>query len=252
MKRRWLIIASVVSALVAGIVFTPAAHLYAWFGTPDPRLAVTGLSGSITNGQAAAAQWQGKTVAEDLHWNWAPSRLFLLRVGYALRFGGPATGEGTASLTPTGDLLVTDTRVVAEASNLLETAGYGSLPVRGRLVAQIQQARVSSAGRPQAVEGVVKAIGLAWAIGQSALELGDFRADIRTGSEGELIADVASSDDNPIEAKGEATLRPDGVYETHIRVKARDNAPEQTRNLLRLMGRPDNQGYYHLRQRGSL
>jgi len=252
MKLRWLITASVLSALGSAIVFAPAAHLYAWVGTPDPRLAVTGLSGSITDGEAAAVQWQRMTVAEDLQWDWAPSRLFLLRMAFDLRFGGPATGEGAASLTPTGNLLVTDTRVVADAANLLETAGYGSLPVRGRLVTQIKQARVSRAGQPLAVEGNVEAIGLAWAIGQSALELGDFRADVRTGDEGELIADVASSADNPIEAKGEATLRPDGVYETHIRVKARDNAPEQTRNLLRLMGRPDNQGYYHLRQRGSL
>ncbi|MHA7835682.1 MAG: type II secretion system protein N, partial [Algiphilus sp.] len=100
--------------------------------------------------------------------------------------------------------------------------------------------------------GSVKAIGLAWTIGQSALQLGDFRADVRTEDDGSLLADIASSEDNPIEAKGEATLRPDGVYETHVRVRARDSAPEQTRNLLRLIGRPDNQGYYHLRQRGNL
>lgn len=252
MKRRWLITASVLSALVSGVVYTPAAHLYAWFGSPDPRLEVTGLSGTIAGGKAAAVLWQGNPVAEDLQWSWNPLALFLLRVGFDLRFGGTATGEGTAALTATGNLLLNDTRVVAEASNLLQTAGYGSLPVRGRLVAQIEQLRITGNGQPVAVQGAAEAVGLAWAIGQSALELGDFRADVRTGDEGELIADVASSDDNPIEAKGQATLRPNRAYETHIRVKARDNAPEQTRNLLGLMGRPDNQGYYHLRQQGRL
>lgn len=252
MKSRWLVTASALSALVFGVVFTPAAHLYAWFGSPDPRLDVTGLSGTVAGGKADVVLWQGKPVAENVQWNWSPLALFLLRVGFDLRFGGPATGDGTAGLTATGQLLLSDTRVVAEASNLLQTAGYGSLPVRGRLVAQFDHLRLTRSGQPVAVQGGVKAVGLAWAIGQSALELGDFRADVRTGDEGELIADVASSEDNPIEAKGEATLRPDRVYETHIRVKARDNAPEQTRNLLRLMGRPDNQGYYHLRQQGRL
>ena len=252
MRRRWLIVAALVSAMLSAILYAPAAHLYAWIGSPDPRLALSGLSGSFSEGRASRVQWQNMTVVEDLEWSWNPWQLFLLRGAFDLRFGGPATGEAQAGVTPTGHLRLADTRVVAEVSNLLETAGYGSLPVQGRVVTRLQEARVDRAGTPLAVNGSVEAIGLAWKIGQSALQLGDFRADVRTEDDGTLLADIASSDDNPIEAKGEASLRPDGVYETHVRVKARDNAPEQTRNLLRLIGRPDNQGYYHLRQRGNL
>ncbi|MBY8965283.1 MAG: type II secretion system protein N [Algiphilus sp.] len=252
MKRRWLIAAALVSALVSAVLYAPPAHLYAWLGSPDPRVAVNGLSGSLAKGDAARVQWQNRIVAEDLEWSWNPWQLFLLRMAFDLRFGGPASGEAAAGITPTGQLRLANTRVVAEVSNLLETAGYGSLPVQGRVVIQLREARVSRAGKPLGLDGRAEALGLAWTIGQSALQLGDFSADVRTEDDGALVADIASSADNPIEATGEATLRPDGVYETHVRVRARDNAPEQTRNLLRLIGRPDNQGYYHLRQRGNL
>ena len=66
------------------------------------------------------------------------------------------------------------------------------------------------------------------------------------------LADIGSDQAAPIDVNGEATLDGTGLYDLHLRLRARQGAEPQATNLLGLIGRPDNQGIYHIRQRGQL
>lgn len=252
MKKRWLILAFVLSALGTGLFSAPAAYLYAWLAPVGLPVVPAGIDGTVSNGTVRALAWQGRTVVRDVAWDWRPTDLFTLSAGWDLRFAGTATGESAVRVSLGGTPDVSDLRAVADVAAILEAAGYSGLPLRGRVVAEVERLRVSPAGLPESVTGNVQLLQLAWSVGSNPLVMGDFRADVSTDAEGRLVADITSADDSPVEATGEASLGPDGSYEAHVRVRARPDAPEQIRNLIGLIGRPDNDGFYHLRQRGRL
>lgn len=253
MKPKWLILAFAVSALLSFLWIAPANHLYHWFAPQDMPAGVHGISGTVFSGRADRVQYQNLVVAQNIEWRMRPTELLRLSVGWRLRFAGPASGQLDARVSANGKLSVQRARLIANVDALMRAAGYDALPVRGQLGAQIDELRLDPrSGLPTKVVAEASLRDLAWALGENPLQVGHFRARVRTDREGVLRAEIGDDEDSPVEAEGEAMLRPDRVYETHIRVRAREGAPEQTRNLLQLIGQPDNQGIYHLRQRGSL
>lgn len=252
MKIRWLLAIALGSALVSGIWMAPAAYLYQWFAPPTLPIQVHNIRGGVGNGGAGNVVYQNRNVAQNLQWRLAPLQFAALRAGWHVRFGGPASGTLQVAISPRGAVRLRDVKAVGEVDALMAAAGYAGLPVVGRAIVDIDAVDIGSDGRPRYAEGEITVQALAWSLGRSPLELGGFNARLDTDDEGVLTATIRHVEGNPIEAEGTAELRPDGIYETHIKLRPAQDAPQQTRNLLGLIGRPDNQGVYHLRQRGRL
>ena len=116
MKKRWLILAFLLSALGTGLLSAPAAYLYAWFAPVGLPVLPTGIGGTVSNGTVRAVAWQGRTVVRDVAWDWRPTDLFTLSAGWDLRFAGTATGEGAVRVSLGGTPDVTDLRAVADVA----------------------------------------------------------------------------------------------------------------------------------------
>lgn len=251
-RRRWLILVALLSALVTAVVNAPAPYLFAWFAPDNLPVTVSGIAGTLAKGSVRSISYDNRVAARDIQWDWQPTSLLALGSGWQLRFAGPITGEATLDVSFSGALTVSKLRAAGGLPGVMETAGFGGLPLQAQLGARIDRFRVDSDGRPSELEGDADLLQLRWDVGREPLVIGDFRAALRTTEDGELLAEISAPENNPVEALGEARLQPDGMYQTDVRVRARDNATEQVRGILGVIGQPDAQGYYRLRQRGRL
>ena len=251
-RRRWLIIAGLLAALVSAVLGAPAPYLFAWFAPTDLPVTVSGMDGTLRQASIRAVSHQGRVVARDVEWGWRPSSLLRLGTGWNLRFAGPVTGEAALDVSVTGRLSLSKLRAAGDLPGLMAAAGFGGLPLQGQMAARIDTFAIDGEGRPSSLQGHSELLGLSWAVGREPLVIGDFRAELATSEDGTLVATISAPERSPVEAIGEARLQPDGVYQADVRVRARDNASEQVRSILGIIGRPDAQGYYRLRQRGRL
>lgn len=251
-RRRWLILVALVSALISGVLSAPAPYLFAWLAPSNLPVTLSGMDGTLRHGTVRAVAHQGRVVARDVSWGWRPSSLLRLGSGWNLRFSGPISGEAALDVSIDGQLAISGMRAVGDLSAVMAAAGFGALPVQGQIVARIQQLKLDSQGQPSALQGHAELRRLRWAVGREPLVIGDFRADLATTADGVLVATVSAPESSPVEATGEARLQPDGSYQADVRVRARDSASEQVQGILGIIGQPDAQGYYRLRQRGRL
>lgn len=251
-RLRWLILVALLSALVSGVLSAPAPYIFAWLAPSNLPVTLSGMDGTLRQGTLRAVAHQGRVVARDVSWGWRPTSLLRLGSGWNLRFAGPVTGEAALDVSIGGQLSVSKTRAVGDLSAVMAAAGFGGLPLQGQIAARIQQLRLDGQGRPNALQGHAELRRLRWAVGREPLVIGDFRADLATAEDGALVATISAPDSSPVEATGEAFLQPDGSYRADVRVRARDSASEQVRGILGIIGQPDAQGYYRLRQRGRL
>lgn len=251
-RKRWLILAALVAALVTAVLQAPVPYLYGWFAPQAMPVAVTGMDGTIRHGTIRAIAHDNRVVARDLQWQWRPHRLLGLGLGWQLRFAGPVTGEAITDVSAGGRLSVSGLRAIGELDAIMAAAGFAGLPLSGRAAARIEALALNRQGIPTQLSGHAELLQLSWDVGRTPLVIGDFRADLETDDQGHLVARISSPEDSPVEATGEARLQPDGVYQADIRVRARSGASEQVRSILGIIGQPDRQGYYRLRQRGRL
>ncbi|HSW15470.1 MAG TPA: type II secretion system protein N [Solimonas sp.] len=252
MKLRSLLLTGLPVLLLALLAYAPAATLKGWLQPKDqpPAAELFGIEGTLVAGRVDGVVIGGRTVVADLHWQLRPLQLLLGRIGWTLDAGkDPILFNGQASMSALGTLRLADFRANAGLPALLGSLGY-FLPFDGQ--AGLDFSRLVARGRQlQQAEGSVQLQGLAWALGPNRTPLGDFRADVTTTDEGDVIAKLASVS-GPLELSGEARLKPDQSYDTHLQMKPKPGAPPMLQNMLTQMGAPDPQGYYHLTRQGSL
>ncbi len=247
-RKKLLIAAGLVFGLTL-ISHIPAALLYGLFKPKDSTLIVHGLQGSWSEGTLSGISLKGRLVAQDLRWNLKPLQLLLGRAAVQLSGGGQiATLDGGVA-TGLGGLRLTELRFAGGIKNLAAAAGYPFVPVDGRAGGEIEKLVLKN-GALNFAEASLDLKNLAWTLARDPLLLGDFRADITTTPE--AITAVISSPAGPLEASGTAKLSPDQSYDVDILVKPKPGASEMLLNYLKTLGAPDPQGFYHLRQRGTL
>lgn len=251
-RRRWLVLGGLLAALLTAVLSAPAPYLYAWFAPANLPVTVSGMEGTLRHGTIRAVAHQGRVVARDVEWGWRPSSLLRLGTGWNLRFAGPVTGEAVLDVSVTGSLSLSGLRAAGDVPGVMAAAGFGGLPLQGQMATRVDTLTIDRQGRPRALQGRAELLGLSWAVGKEPLVIGDFRADLETDEDEALVATISAPESSPVEATGEASLQADGSYQADVRVRARDSASEQVRNILGIIGQPDAQGYYRLRQRGSL
>ena len=91
---------------------------------------------------------------------------------------------------------------------------------------------------------------LRWALGRNPLVLGDFAITVSTEA-GVIVARVAPTA-GPLDVGGELRLNADRSFEVDLKIKAKPEAEPPVQNLVRTLGQPDTEGYFHIKTREQL
>lgn len=254
MKRRWLIVLAGLACLATLVLHAPAAVVYAPIiagsgKNNSGQVRLYGTHGTLSHGGFAALELGGRSVLTDVRWDLNPAWLALLRVSADLEARGETELTLKISRALFGRLRLSDVDGVASIKSLLGVVGQPRLPVAGQVRLAVDSLQFV-AGQPVHVEGTAGIQGLTWTLAREPLLLGDFSATLSTDSKGILAA--LSSGPGPLELTGEARLAENRSYELHLQIKPRATASAQLQSLIRSLGQPDGQGWYHIRRQGTL
>jgi hypothetical protein len=253
MKRRTLILMGVAVFVVALLLRTPAVHLQRMLGNSlaQAGLHLEGVEGSLSAGRAAQVDLQGNPLVRDLSWNLRGMHLLLGRASFTLAGGREGTlVDGIASIVPSGTLTLQDFKLASPLKGVLASAGFGAaMPVEGQLSADLTRMKLRQ-NWPRQAQGTVTVRGLGWKLGREAVLLGDYSATLDNETGG-VKADIATLS-GALEITGKARLGDDRSYEIDLQMRPKPNAPPMVPNLVRTLGAPDAQGWYHVRRRGQL
>ena len=249
MKKRWLILLGVLVFLYALVMYAPLSVVYGYLKPEGSPVELLGVSGTPKQGSAAGVVVRGETAVRDLRWTLSAWQLLIGRA--AFEFSGNGDGlvlEGHAALPITGGVHLSDLRASGSVKPLL-SAFKLYLPIDGQLGLDAQKL-VLHDGFPTKAEGSLTLNRLAWKLGRDPLMIGDFQAEVVPADEG-LAAKIKTLG-GPLDASGEAALHANRSYEMHLQIRAKADAPPPLVNMLRTLGAPDNQGYYHIRRTGQM
>lgn len=246
---RWLLLGAG-AYLVFLLVQLPAAYAVRWLQPRLPQLALSGVSGSLWAGQAAAVSLEGRPLG-SLSWrfDWLAPLEFSL--GYRLRLEDSGRSRAQGRLALGWGKTITLRAVqgwlpVAEFAPLLPFPAQG---MGGELHLQIRKAALR-AGRPQAAEGSVTLsdLRIQWPL---AATLGDYRLVLRTAA-GEIHGTLSDAGNGPIALRARFSLDGRGRYRAEGTMTARAAAPQTLRDWLSALGPADSRGAHHWQLSGSL
>jgi general secretion pathway protein N len=251
-KRSTLLVVGVAVFLVSLALRAPAVQLQRLLGEPLARagLQFQGVEGSLSAGRAARIDLLGHPLVHDLGWNLRAAHLLLGRASFALAGGRDGTlVDGVAFVVPSGTLTLRDFRLASPLKGVLAAAGYGFLPVEGDVRLDLSSMKLRERW-PRQAQGTLSVRGLGWKLGREAVRLGDYAATLDNETGG-VKADITTLG-GALEVTGKARLGDDRSYEVHLQMRPRPDAPPMVPNLVRNLGAPDAQGWYHLRRNGRL
>jgi general secretion pathway protein N len=251
MKKRWLFLLALLAFLATLVTHAPAALLYA--STHPEKNAGTvrlhGLQGTLVDGGFAAMTVNNRPVITEARWHLKPLWLGLLRFTADLEAGGESVVRMRVSRAVLGKLKLSDIAADGSVKALLGALGQPNLPVEGRAHLEVPVLKLDE-GVPVEVQGNADIANLSWTLAREPLTLGSFSAALSTDDKGILVN--LSSGPGPLELSGTATLNRERGYDVSIQVKPKADAPQQLQTLVRSLGAPDAQGWYHIRRNGTL
>lgn len=251
MQKRWLLLPALLAFLFTLLLHAPATLTYAWTlgANKGSNLALYGVNGTLAHGGFAALTINQRPVLQDVEWTLQPAWLAVLRVTADLRSGGDAVARVRVSRSLFGKLRMSGLSAAGSVKSLLQLAGQPPLPVSGQ--ARLDFARLNlDKGLPVEAEGSVEIEDLNWTLARDPLPLGSFNAALTTDKQGILVN--FGSGPGPLELGGTATLNGERAYDLNLQLRPRPEAGAQLLSLLRSLGPPDPQGWYHLRRKGAL
>lgn len=250
MSRRRLIGLGAAVFVVSAVLLAPADRLQAWFLPDDAAWRAQGLSGTLSQGRVAQLDAQGRPLLRNLDWTLQTWQLLLGRASF--RLAGGADGmliDGTASIVPSGTVTLSDFRLASPLTQFLHAAGQGMLPVEGTLGTELRTLKLRQSW-PEQAEGTLNVRGLGWKLGREAVLLGDYEARLENETAGIKLSVTTSA--GALIVNGEGRLGQDRSYDLDLKMRPQPDAPPMVTNLVRNLGAPDSQGWYHLRRRGQL
>lgn len=250
MSSRWLVLLGTLAFLLTLVLHAPAAVLYQWTRPKAPGPTVLhGLHGTLAQGGFASMTVNNRPVLTDARWTLQPAWLALLRLSAEVETRGDTVVRVGLSRGLFGTLRLSQLNAAGSVKSLLGALGQPALPVEGQARLEFPLLRLDD-GIPVEARGSAEIQNLAWALAREPLPLGNFTADLSTGDDG-IRVDLASGA-GPLELSGNARLAPDHAYDLHLQLRPRPQASPQLLSLLRSLGQPDAQGWYHIRRNGSL
>jgi general secretion pathway protein N len=251
MKKRWLVVFGLGAFVLTLLLHAPAALTYAWtLGAREGGpFAFHGVHGTLSQGGFAALTVNRRPVLQDVTWTLRPAWLALLRVTADLRTGGDAVARVRVSRSVFGAVRLSSLTSAGSVKGLLQLAGQPPLPIEGQARLDFPLVRIDGT-LPVEAQGSLEVENLAWMSAREPLALGSFNAAVTTDAQG-IVASFGSGP-GPLEVGGSGVLKPDRSYELDVQLRPRAGAPDPLVALLRALGAPDAQGWYHLRRRGTL
>ena len=220
-----------------------------WVSQNTPvRLA--GVSGTLLDGKAAYASLPHGAL-DNLHWQLHPAALVLGRLSATVGADsdlGPISGEVRRDLT--GGTTLDDVRGEATVGWLSDLVGYTFVPITGRIRFDIDHAAFDDDMNISALSGTLRLTNTRWQLLDSPLDLGRFEVELERSDNG-VVARIVDSH-GPLALTGGTTLSDDRRYDLDVRLRARASADPRLEQLLGQLGKPDSDGWYHVRGRGSL
>lgn len=241
--RKRLINIGLFVGIVGLVALFPARVGYQWFA--PPQLVMSGISGTVWNGQAREATVDGFYL-RDLDWRMRPLQLFTAKLGFSLesRFiSGFVEGDFAIGI---GSVRASDLRATLPLE-VLQSALM--LPgVRGSVTADISEVQMRD-GIPIVADGSLEVAGLTIPFVQRD-PIGGFKADLFTTETGvsASIEDTAAV----IDLAGSVQLANDGAYDLSAQIGVLENTPAQLREQLRFTGPVNDRGQHEIRLAGKL
>ena len=252
MKRGTLVLLGLIAFVLTLAFQAPAARLHAWVANSLAAAGVQlqGVEGTLSEGRATEVDLRGNPLVRDVGWTLRRLHLLLGRASFALSGGRDGQlVDGTVSVLPSGTLSLSDFKLVTPLKDGLAAAGYPFMPVEGQLGLDLRTFKLRKRW-PEKAQGTLTLRGLGWKLGREPVMLGDYEATLDDETAG-VKADVRSLS-GTLEVSGQARLGDDRSYEMDLQMRPRPNAPPMVGNLVRNLGQPDTQGWYHLRRQGRL
>lgn len=253
MKKRWLVLILLLGFLPSLLLEVPAGLLYGWIqagssSSSSSAVQLYGVHGTLSDGGAAVVSVRGKPVLQDLHWTLHPAWLALLRLTVDLETGGDAALRATLSRAPFSATRFSNVSVTGPVKALLALLGQPGLPVDGQVRIELPLLKLKD-GVPVSVEGSADLDSLAWTLAREPLVLGSFNALLDSDDKG--VHATLGSGAGPLELGGTATIDPMRAYDVNLQLRPRAEAAPALQTLVRSLGAPDAQGWYHLRRNGT-
>lgn len=239
-------------ALVIGlVVFFPARVASVWLEANTDGISLSGVRGTLLDGHARHVTASG-VIVEDVHWNFQPAALLTGRFAAAVRFDTD-TGviSATAAYTFWGATHLADVHGSASLGWVAARAGYTFLPVTGKLTLDIDSVTLNDQLVPIGVNGRFRLANVYWQLMRRPLQFGSLRARLEQTRGGLRLMLTDSS--GPLAIRGGARFSPNkGSYRVDVRLRARTGAGNRLKNLLNMLGQPNDAGWYRIRQQGRL
>lgn len=251
MKKRWLFTLAGAAFLLTLVLHAPAALLLG--GAPDPKkpgqARLHGVYGTLSEGGFAAMSVNNRPVLRSGRWTLHPAWLALLRIAVDFEAGEDAVVRARVSRSVFGTLKLSNLNSAGSVKALLQMAGQPPLPIEGQARLDLPLLRLDK-GAPVEADGSIEVESLVWTLAKDPLPLGSFNAALSTDDKGVTVN--FGSGPGPLELGGTALLGTDRAYDVNLQLRPRPDATEALLSLLRSLGPPDPQGWYHLRRKGTL
>lgn len=237
------------SALVLVLALATLPARQAW------RVAAPHVSG-VALYEVEGTLWSGHAVADfgalridNLHWTLNPFALALAAPrGEVTGTLGAGTLAGRYAIDRQGGLTLRKVAGGLPAQTLTMIPGVALLRPQGQVDVRLDELRLV-AGTLRGATGTLHWRQATLALGARAVTLGDLQAALRT--EGERLVAQLGSGTGPVELAGQLVLT-GNRYVLRGTIRARDDAPTETRDALRLLGTPDAEGRIPLQAQGRL
>ncbi|HET7315510.1 type II secretion system protein N [Salinisphaera sp.] len=249
----WRIVRFVVVGLVAFVVglitYLPASLVAGWVAGDTPvRLA--GVSGTLLNGRAAYASLPHGAL-DNVRWHVHPAALLTGSVAADIRVDsdlGRVRAKVRRSLF--GHNTLEDIHGEATIGWLAKLAGYTFVPVSGRIRLDLDRLAFDDDLHIDALSGTLQLTNSRWELFNPPLELGRFKAELSRGDTGVALRIVDSQ--GALALTGSVKLSDNQHYDLNVKLRARAGADARLEQILQHLGEPDSEGWYHVRERGSL
>lgn len=250
MRWRWALPLAVLVFLYALLMHAPAAYLYAWFAPPTGAVQVSGIDGTLGQGNIDAISYQNHPVFRHLQWRLQPLSLLLGRIAVQIHGNDGVTDlNGRVAASP-GTLRAGPLHFKSDLKSILDKAGYRFLPLDGLIQLHVKRLRMDDQ-HLSLLEGKLQLQALRWKMGRTLLRLGNYQANVTTDQDGVIHA-VIDDVSGALDVSGTAQLKNGDTYQLDLKIRAKPGAPTSLVNMLRSMGRPDAEGYYQIHNRGRL
>ncbi|MCX2981051.1 type II secretion system protein N [Halieaceae bacterium IMCC14734] len=238
-KLRWLPVLAVLLLLL--LVVTAPARLLGYWVAPQ-AVSLSGFSGTIWNGRAAAAAVPlagGVLQLGELEWRLRPWSLLLLspRVKVTTRWGQQRI-DAEISVGVSGTIKLRDAVITVPA----EIAKHWfPVQLQGNLTLRTEYL-VLEDSRPTAGDGALVWQQAAWSAGGAVGRLGDYALEFQVVAPGQVESTILTLS-GPIEVAGTANLYPDR-YTVDARLSSPDALSPGLSNALRLFAAPTASGFH--------